>query len=106
MTLLIDEHNKARQNILALELKWPTKCCWFRLITTFIGMAVVDVQQWDRNKRRSLPSSSILRNEDKDFEEDSMGWVLMYADLTAKKMHDRTWVYCTGIQPTGRRGNG
>lgn len=101
---LIDEHNKARQNILALELKWPTKCCWFRLMTTFIGMAVVDVQRWDRNKRRSLPSFSTMRNEDDDYEEDSMGSVLMYADLIAKKLRDRTWVYRTGIQPTGRRG--
>ena len=48
---LIDEHNKARQSILALEDKWPTKCCWFRLITTFVGMAVVDLQRWDRNMR-------------------------------------------------------
>ena len=48
---LIDEHNKARQSALALEEKWPTKCCWFRLLTTFIGMAVVDVQRWDRNMR-------------------------------------------------------
>ena len=101
---LIDEHNKARQNILALELKWPTKCCWFRLMTTFIGMAVVDVQRWDRNKRRNLPSSSTMTNEDDDFEEDTMGSVLMYADLIAKKLRDRTWVYRTGIQPTGRRG--
>ena len=90
---LIDEHNKARQNILALELKWPTKCCWFRLMTTIIGMAVVDVQRWDRNKRRNLPSSSTMTNEDDDFEEDTMGSVLMYADLIAKKLRDRTWVY-------------
>ena len=48
---LIDEHNKARQSNLALEETWPTKCCWFRLITTFVGMAVVDLQRWDRNMR-------------------------------------------------------
>ena len=45
-----NEHNKARQSALVLEEKWPTKCCWFRLLTTFIGMlAVVDVQRWDQN---------------------------------------------------------
>lgn len=48
---LIDEHNKARQNSLALEKCWMTKSCWNRIITTLLGMAVVDVQRWDRNKR-------------------------------------------------------
>ncbi len=46
----------------------------------------------------------MLTNEDKDFEEDSMGLVLMYTGLIAKKWCDRTWMYHTGIQPTGRRG--
>jgi len=41
---LIDEHNKQQQNRLALETKWP-KCCWFHLLTTLIGMCVVDVHQ-------------------------------------------------------------
>ena len=40
---LIDEHNKQRQNILGLEMKWPTKCCWFRLLVTLVGMSVVDL---------------------------------------------------------------
>ena len=73
-------------------------------MTTFVDMAVVDMQQWDRNKRRSLPSSSTLTNEDHDFEEDSMGSVLVYANLIAEKLWDKMWVYCTGIQPTRRRG--
>ena len=42
---LIDEHNKQRQNRLALETKWPTRCCWFRLLTTLIGMCVVDLHR-------------------------------------------------------------
>ncbi len=41
---LIDEHNKACQSNLALEEKWPIECCWFCLFTSFIGMAVVDLQ--------------------------------------------------------------
>ena len=74
---LIDEHNKARQNFLALEKTWLTKDCWVRLLSTFLGMynreiilfmlsiltesilsssnnsgmGVVDVQRFDRNKR-------------------------------------------------------
>ena len=39
----IDNHNKLRQHHLALEKSWPTKKCWFRLHTTFIGMSVVDL---------------------------------------------------------------
>ena len=39
---LIDEHNKQRQNILNLERCWPTRNVWFRLITTIVGMSVVD----------------------------------------------------------------
>ncbi len=50
---LIDEHNKARQNSLALEKCWMTKSCWNRIITTLLGMAVVDVQCWDHSKRHA-----------------------------------------------------
>ena len=48
---LIDKHNKTRQNALALEKCWLTKNCWVRILTTFLGMAVVDLQRWDRRKR-------------------------------------------------------
>ena len=44
---MIDEYNKARQSALVPEEKWATKCCGYWLMTTFIGMAVVDVQWWD-----------------------------------------------------------
>jgi hypothetical protein len=47
---LIDEHNKQRQNLLNLERKWCTKDCWFRLVTTLVGMSVVDMHRWYRNK--------------------------------------------------------
>lgn len=40
---LIDEHNKARQAVLALEKRWLTKDAWFRLLTTLVGMCVVDM---------------------------------------------------------------
>ena len=35
---LIDEHNKARQNFLALEKTWLTKDPWVRLLSTLLGM--------------------------------------------------------------------
>jgi len=35
---LIDEHNKARQNFLALEKTWLTKDPWVRLMSTLLGM--------------------------------------------------------------------
>ena len=34
-----------------MEDCWPTKSPWFRLVTTIIGMSVVDLHRWDRNKR-------------------------------------------------------
>jgi hypothetical protein len=46
---LIDEHNRQRQNLLGLERCWPTKDCWFRLVTTLLGMSVVDMHHWHRN---------------------------------------------------------
>jgi len=42
---LIDEHNKQRQNLLHLKKKWPTKNCWFHLLTTLVGMCVVDMHR-------------------------------------------------------------
>ena len=46
---LIDEHNRQRQSLLGLERCWPTKDCWFRLVTTLLGMSVVDMHRWHRN---------------------------------------------------------
>lgn len=51
---LIDEHNKMRQDVLGLENSWPTKDCWFRLVTTMVGMSVVDFHRyylWKTNTR-------------------------------------------------------
>lgn len=47
---IIDTHSY-RQGILGLEDCWPTKSPWFRLVTTLIGMSVVDLHRWDRSKR-------------------------------------------------------
>ena len=42
---LIDEHNKQRPSPLQLEKRWLTKNCWFRLVTTLVGMSVVDIHR-------------------------------------------------------------
>jgi len=47
---LIDEHNTACQNALALEKYLLTKNCWFRTMTTFLGMSLIDVQLWDHRR--------------------------------------------------------
>ena len=39
---VIDVHNQNRQGTLALEKKWNTKDCWFRLFTTLVGMCTID----------------------------------------------------------------
>jgi len=39
---VIDVHNQHRQGTLALEKKWHTQDCWFRLFTTLVGMCTID----------------------------------------------------------------
>ena len=36
-------HSKQPQKKLGLEMKWPTRNCWFCLLTTLVGMCVVDL---------------------------------------------------------------
>jgi hypothetical protein len=74
-----------------------SKMLWFCLMMTFFGMAVVDVQRWDRNKRRSIPLSALSPNEDGDYDDNNIGLIMMYADLIAKKLCDKSWGYCKGI---------
>jgi len=89
---LIDEHNKARQSHLALERRWQTTSCWFRLSTTFIGMAIVDLQRWDRNMRAGKTEEAADTGLATDGEEnerevqDSNFDILEMADLIAKKL--------------------
>jgi hypothetical protein len=42
---VIDEHNKQRQYELAIDRKWPTQCCWFKLLTGLLGMSAVNMQR-------------------------------------------------------------
>lgn len=56
---MIDNHNQMRQHELALEKKWVTQDCWFRLYTSIIGMTVVDSMLAIRS---SVPPGHVRRN--------------------------------------------
>lgn len=73
---LIDEHNKQRQSILGLERKWPTRHCWFRLLTTLVGMCVIDMHRLYRNLRTS------------QFQEMD---IIQFSDFICKNLKRRTW---------------
>ena len=80
---LIDEHNKQQQSLWALEKRWLTKNCWFRLVTTIVGMSVVDMHRYyryDRIKNKGIPQSDIdpIR-------------VLKFTDLLCGQL--KNWVY-------------
>ena len=81
---LIDNHNKDRQGVLALEDCWPTKNPWFRLMTTMIGMSVVDMHRWDRNRRSGGEAFEWLNNSD---ERPDFLKVRSMANLIARGMH-------------------
>jgi len=39
---LVDVHNEIRQHFLALEEKWVTTDCWFRVFTSLVGITLTD----------------------------------------------------------------
>ena len=105
---LIDEHNKARQNALALEKHWLTKKCWTRILTTFLGMSVVDLQRWDRRKRFGHVSSIDLSidiagttNDDDDDLVDDFDIKTM-ANLIGRPLTNGHFQYRAGSQPSAR----
>jgi Transposase IS4 len=55
---LIDEHNKQRQSILGLERRWLTKCPWFRLLCTVLGMCTVDMHRLYRHHQLKVANKS------------------------------------------------
>ena len=97
---LIDEHNKARQHALALEKCWLSKDCWFRVMTTFVGMAVVDEQRFDRNKRSGSEDgvTSLARQEEvgDDFD------IRVMANLICKPLATGQFKFRETAQPTAR----
>ena len=46
IVLMIDEHDRMRQNNLVLERKWLTKDFCFRLLTNESGLSDVDMHWW------------------------------------------------------------
>ena len=67
---LIDEHNKQRQSILNLERCWLTNDCWMRLVTTIVGMSVVDFQRCVKNSFYHHHMETDLCEDDLQDEED------------------------------------
>jgi len=39
---LVDVHNEIHQHFLALEEKWVTTNCWFRVFTSLVGITLTD----------------------------------------------------------------
>ena len=91
---LIDEHNKQRQSVLALELSWPTKNCWFRLNTSFIGQSVVDIQRWDRSMCESFNETASKVVEDINIKQ--------MANLLGKPLRTSTLKYQKGTRKSAR----
>ncbi len=73
---LIDEHKKQRQKILGLEMRWPTRNCWFQLLTTLIGMSLFDIHRLYHNANNAAYS-----------EED----ILEFSDYVCKKLLKRNF---------------
>ena len=94
---LIDEHNRQRQGILSMERKWPTKNCWMRIITTLIGMAVVDVQRWDRNMRSNYNENFAAGKIEEDFS------IYEMVNLIATPLRTGSLKYRDKPQPTMRQ---
>jgi hypothetical protein len=80
---LIDEHNKQRQSVLGLEQKWPTQCCWARLVITLTGMCVVDMHRLYRSEKRLC--NRVLCGQ--VLEEDAT--VIRFSDLICEKLRER-----------------
>ena len=89
---LIDNHNKDRQSLLALEDCWPTKSAWFRLVTTLVGMTVTDLHRWDRNLRSER--RPLLETRD-DYDDPAFMNVWEFANLIAKGLRTADMRYRT-----------
>ena len=77
---VIDVHNQNRQGTLALEKKWNTKNCWFRLFTTLVGMCTID----------ALKMLNYFKPPHRKGDEDRRK-VLTFAALLAKQLLDNKW---------------
>ena len=96
---LIDEHNKARQSALALEKCWPTKSGWFRVLTTLVGMAAIDLLRWDGHVSCGAKGSSLRADVMDDFD------IIEMANLIAKPLRTGQLSYRKGEQPSQKRAS-
>ena len=83
-----------------MEDCWPTKSPWFRLVTTLIGMSVVDLHRWDRNKRSNGKVFDWINADD---ERPDFLKVRTMANLIAsglKKMHIMQYYKASNPRPT------
>lgn len=55
----IDGSNKCRQNELAMEDHWPTKCCWVKLFVAFVGKSVVNQKKLLCYKYPGVPGKDL-----------------------------------------------
>lgn len=62
---VVDSHNKSRQYDLALEKRWSTTDCWFRLITTFAGITATD--SWNATRFHCTKESGFQDMDIKSF---------------------------------------
>jgi hypothetical protein len=60
---VIDSHNQARQGEIALEKRWVTQDCWFRLVTTLIGMTITDCWRAFKQGMPQAKNKDIQANE-------------------------------------------
>ena len=79
---VIDVHNQHRQGTLALEKKWSTQDCWFRLFTTLVGMCTVDAMMMHKHKRFNKRPNEPNEPETK---------TLTFAAVLAKQLVDNNW---------------
>jgi len=91
---LIDEHNKARQAVLAMEKRRETQNPWFCLITTLTGMCVVDMWRIYRY--------SLLKVEEHDQRDVDGLQIVQFTDWICANL--RTWQYKTQHKQGAKTG--
>jgi len=96
---IIDEHNRQRQGFVALEKCWPTTNCWFRLLTTIVGMSIVDMHRMQRfhNTGKNVCKNTL------DEERDSMTTIIHFCNQISggvRKRPDRSSVVRHSIRTT------
>jgi len=101
---LIDEYNKQWQSILGLEKSWPTRDCWFRLLTTVIGMCVVDFHRIYRSVKLG-ESAGGYNDEDNDTDIDIRKFSdILCKDLKKRANRGQTNAQFNVSQPIGQAG--